>query len=463
MNNVIPTRSSGILLPIASLPCNYGIGSLGASAYRWIDFLYSAGQRYWQILPLVHLGAGNSPYQSISAFACEPLYLDPDLLRDEGLLQAGEYENIANYKFINYTEVRKHRDKILSLAFSRFHRDARYANYCEENADWLYDYSAYMAAHSGAGEDYFRFLQYKFFEQWSALKQYANSKCINIIGDIPIYVSLDSVDVQSNTNEFQLDRDFKPTFIAGVPPDYFSETGQLWNNPLYNWDIMKSNGYSWWIRRIKSAFKFVDVLRIDHFRGFDSYWAVPFGSSDATSGHWVDGPGIDFINTIKSEIPNARIVAEDLGNITDSVRNLLQESGFPGMKVLQFIFESIGENEPNPFDYAVNSIVYTGTHDNDTILGWANNNHKNIQHALKYLDINDISETPRAMIKFALQSTSQLAIIPLQDWLGLGSEVRLNTPSTENTQNWSWRANNNMLTDKLVSDIYRLTEVTNRV
>jgi 4-alpha-glucanotransferase len=449
------------------LPGSFGIGNFGASVRRWIDFLSDAGQSYWQILPLVTLGLGNSPYQSVSAFAGEPLYIDLDILKSDGLLRAGEYANLewgANPSRIDYELVRTQKNKIFKLAFKRFEQDSDYTKFCIDNSYWLDGYAAYMAVRSRAEEDYYRFLQYKFYSQWTELREYAHSKNIDIIGDIPIYVAYDSADVFYNPNEFQLDSNGKPTCIAGVPPDYFSETGQLWNNPLYDWDAMKSNGYKWWVNRVKAAFKQVDVLRIDHFRGLDSYWAVPYGETTAENGAWRDGPGIDFVNKIKKEVPNARIIAEDLGYLTDSVKKLLKASGFPGMKVLQFAFDTREESDYSPYTYPVNSIVYTGTHDNDTIYGWETSaKGSDIKNAKLYIGVKRRAELPRAMIRLAFQTASQLAVIPIQDWLGLGSEARINTPSTENAQNWSWRLDGSLLTSSLSKEIKAITEVTGRV
>jgi 4-alpha-glucanotransferase len=466
-NTVIPRRGAGVLLPVASLPGTYGIGSLGASARNWVDFLSVAGQSYWQILPLLELGRGNSPYQSTSAFAGEPLYIDLYMLRNDGLLRAGEYEvsdRFGDTSNVDYKKVRAHREKILPLAYARFEPDNAYDKFCDTNAYWLDNYAAFMANRSSAGEGYYRFLQYKFFSQWNELRDYAHSKGVEIIGDVPIYVAYDNADVFYNFEGFQLDADGKPICVAGVPPDYFSKTGQIWNNPLYDWDAMKSNGYRWWINRIKAAFNQADVIRIDHFRGFDSYWSVPFGEKTAENGMWRQGPGIDFINAVKREIPNARIIAEDLGYLTDSVKKLLKSSGFPGMKVLQFAFDTRGQNGYSPYTYPANSVVYTGTHDNDTVLGWsASAQNAVVKNAKLYLGVKRCAELPYAMIRLAFQSASNLAVIPIQDWLKLGSESRINTPSTENDKNWSWMLAKNSLSDSLANYMREITEVTGRV
>ncbi|MDR0858714.1 MAG: 4-alpha-glucanotransferase, partial [Oscillospiraceae bacterium] len=350
----IPNRAAGVLLPVASLPGGTGIGTFGTAARRWIDFLSSAGQRYWQILPLGPTGYGDSPYQSDSAFAGNPWFVDLDELAAEGLLYADEYKaaDWGDGERVAYGALRSNRERLLRIAFGRFETSERYESFCAENDFWLGDYAEYT--NSG---DFAKFVQFKFYEQWSKLLDYAHMSGVEIIGDIPIYVSLNSSDVRSHREWFQLDGNCAPTAVAGCPPDAFSETGQLWGNPLYDWDALRKDGYAWWLQRLRAMLKLVDVLRIDHFRGLESYYAIPAADETAENGEWRTGPGSDFIDAIRRELPEARIIAEDLGFLTDGVRELMAHSGFPGMKVLQFAFDSRDTNGAYlPHTYGTNCV-----------------------------------------------------------------------------------------------------------
>jgi 4-alpha-glucanotransferase len=446
---------------VASLPGASGIGTFGNAARRWIDFLSSAGQRYWQILPLGPTGYGDSPYQSDSAFAGNPWFVDLDELCAEGLLSESDYGNIdwGGGKRVAYDALRVQRERILRLAFERFNSTDEYRRFCAENAYWLDAYADYL--HTG---EYVKFVQFKFFEQWGRLRDYAHSKKVEIIGDIPIYVSLHSSDVTSQPEWFQLDDDGLPTAVAGCPPDSFSRTGQLWGNPLYDWDALKNDGYSWWISRIRAMLTLVDVLRIDHFRGLEGYYAIPATDDTAENGEWRTGPGADFIDAIRRELPEARIIAEDLGFLTDGVRELMVHSGFPGMKVLQFAFDSRDANGGYlPHTYTKNCVVYTGTHDNDTSLGWTETAPpEDVALAMEYLGVKAKKSVPRELIRVAYQSKANLAIIPIQDWLELGSAARINTPSTVSSANWSYRLDVNALSPALAAEMRRMAEVTGR-
>ncbi|MDR0936609.1 MAG: 4-alpha-glucanotransferase [Oscillospiraceae bacterium] len=457
----IPNRAAGVLLPVASLPGALGIGTFGAAARRWIDFLSSAGQRYWQILPLGPTGYGDSPYQSDSAFAGNPWFIDLDELRGEGLLEQSDYAGIdwGDGKLVAYDALRANRERILRLAFERFEATDEYRAFCGDNAYWLDAYAEYTQK----GE-YVKFVQFKFFEQWGKLRDYAHSKDVEIIGDIPIYVSLHSSDVKSRPQWFQLDDNALPTAVAGCPPDSFSQTGQLWGNPLYDWDALRKDGYKWWISRIRAMLKLVDVLRIDHFRGLEGYYAIPAADNTAENGVWRTGPGADFIDAILRELPKARIIAEDLGFLTDGVRELMAHSGFPGMKVLQFAFDSRDANGGYlPHTYTKNCVVYTGTHDNDTSLGWTETAPpEDVALAMEYLGVKAKKAVPRALIRVAYQSTANLAVIPIQDWLELGSAARINTPSTVSPKNWSYRLDETALTPALAAEMRRMAVTVGR-
>lgn len=485
---------------IFSLSGKFGIGCLGRDAYKFIDFLKSAGQKYWQILPLGHTGYGDSPYQCFSAFAGNPNFVDLEILKDEGLLKEEDYNNI-NFGIeedkIDYETIFVEREKILHLAFENFKAFKRlncseFELFKEENKFWLKDYSLYMSIKEHFDlkpwqkwdEDirkrdplaiekykfmlkdkieYWNFVQYKFFKQWMNLRNYANFNNIFIIGDIPIYVSEDSSDIWAKSKMFKIDEDMKPVVVAGCPPDSFSSTGQLWGNPIYNWDEMNKDNYSWWILRIRESFKLYDAVRIDHFRGFESYWEIPYGDKTAEKGKWVKGPGMKLIEAIKDELGDLNIIAEDLGYLTDEVLKFKEEAGYPGMKVLQFAFSG-EDNGYLPHNYPVKSVAYTGTHDNNTIKGWIDNskNREQLKNAIKYLPLTIEEGYNIGFIRGIWSSVSYLAIAPMQDFLNLGNEARINLPSTLGG-NWKWRVKEKELTLELANKIYELTKRYGRI
>lgn len=475
-------RSSGILMPIFSLPSPYGIGTLGAEGYRFVDFLKKAKQTYWQILPLGPTSYGDSPYQSFSSFAGNPYFIDIDLLINEGLLLKSEAESTDfgddNFK-IDYEKLYRGRLPLLKKAFERFTPNAEYEQFCSDNAEWLEEYSTFMALKEQNGGKawnewesetlgdkkaalFHKFLQFKFFSQWERLKNYANENGIKIIGDLPIYVAFDSADVWANKEQFLL-KDNSPTLVAGCPPDAFCEDGQLWGNPLYDWKKMKADGYSFWKRRLGAVLKTFDVVRIDHFRGFESYYAVPAGDKTAKNGKWLKGPDIAFFKEMEKHFGgNLPIIAEDLGFLTDAVYKMLKKSGYPGMKVLQFAFDSREENDYLPHNYERNCVVYTGTHDNDTIMGWTKTAPpSDVRQAEKYLNCTADNGFNFAMIRAALSSVADLSIIMMPDLLGLGSEARINTPSVLGG-NWQWRIDGICINDWLSKIVADLTKIYGR-
>lgn len=488
-------RQSGILMPVSSLPSNYGIGTFGKAAYEWIDFLHSAGQSFWQVLPLGPTGYADSPYQSLSAFAGNPYFIDLDLLREDGLLQPEEYQGIdwgSDKRKVDYGKIYASREDVLRKAFTRRQCGEDYDRFCRENAHWLQDYAEYMAIKTRSGlvswenwEDDIRlrkppamekyrnelaedisfhtYIQYLFHLQWKKLKGYANAKGISIIGDIPIYVSMDSSDAWSHSELFYLDEDCKPIAVAGVPPDAFSKNGQLWGNPLYRWDVLKQDGYKWWMLRLQTNLDMYDILRIDHFRGFDSYYAIPYGAATANTGEWVEGPGYDFIKAVNVQFNRESIIAEDLGFLTVGVKELLRSSGYPGMKILQFAFDSRDESNFLPHHYYNNCVVYTGTHDNDTVLGWFKTaSREDVEYAKEYLNIKAARKGNWAMIRAALASVAKLAVIPMADYLSQGMEGRINIPSTVGGNNWRWRIKPGAATPALAQKIARLTKIYGR-
>lgn len=475
-------RSSGILMPIFSLPSPYGIGTLGAEGYRFVDFLKKAKQTYWQILPLGPTSYGDSPYQSFSSFAGNPYFIDIDLLINEGLLLKSEAESTNfgddNFK-IDYEKLYRGRLPLLKKAFERFTPNAEYEQFCSDNAEWLEEYSTFMALKEQNGGKawnkwesetlgdkkaalFHKFLQFKFFSQWECLKNYANENGIKIIGDLPIYVAFDSADVWANKEQFLL-KDNSPTLVAGCPPDAFCEDGQLWGNPLYDWKKMKADGYSFWKKRLGAVLKTFDVVRIDHFRGFESYYAVPAGDKTAKNGKWLKGPDIAFFKEMEKHFGgNLPIIAEDLGFLTDAVYKMLKKSGYPGMKVLQFAFDSREENDYLPHNYERNCVVYTGTHDNDTIMGWTKTAPpSDVRQAEKYLNCTADNGFNFAMIRAALSSVADLSIIMMPDLLGLGSEARINTPSVLGG-NWQWRIDGICINDWLSKIVADLTKIYGR-
>ncbi len=484
---------------ISSLPGETGIGTLGQTAYDFIDFLKEADQSYWQILPVGPTGYGDSPYQSFSTFAGNPYFIDLDKLCQEGLLRAFEYQSLKwgkNPKYVDFGLLYQNRRKVFELVQKSFEKNipADFSDFCRENSFWLEDYALFMSvkdAHQGASlldwEDdirlrsplalekwknksaermnYYRIQQYLFFKQWKELKAYANAKGIKIIGDIPIYVSPDSADVWTHPENFLLDEKRVPLELAGCPPDAFTDAGQLWGNPVYNWDYMKADNYSWWKKRLKASLSIYDVLRIDHFRGFDSFYSIKYGAKDARKGQWKKGPGIGFFTEIKKEIGEPAIIAEDLGFMTDSVRQLLKESGFPGMKVLQFAFDTRDSNNASyiPENYSENSVVYTGTHDNDTIKGWIKTAFpEDVSFALDYYKIKKKSALREAMILSAMNSKANTCILTMQDLIGLGSEARMNTPSSVGL-NWQWRALPNQINKEIADWLKDITIASDRV
>ncbi len=478
-------RKSGILMHLSSLPSPYGIGTMGKTAYEFVDFLQMSGQKCWQLLPICPTSYGDSPYQSYSTFAGNPYFIDLDELEDQGLLEKEDYVNIdwqSAPECVNYGALYEKRYPVLRKAATKFLENppADFESFCKENATWLSDFALFMAlkdANNGmpwnewekpirnreekalqeAEEKYkenilfWKVVQYLFFAQWKNLKSYANEKGISIIGDLPIYVSLDSVDTWSRPELFQLDENKVPKEVAGCPPDGFSADGQLWGNPLYDWDYMETNDYEWWVARIHYLCQVYDVLRIDHFRGFDSYYAIPFGDTTAKNGYWKQGPGMKLFCAVEKAIGRQPIIAEDLGYLTDSVKQLLADSGFPGMKVLEFAFDSrdASGNEYLPHNYVRNCVAYAGTHDNDTILGWFQDVDENDRaHALEYLRIEGETEWNWRMMEALWESVADLTVVQAQDILGLGSEARMNKPSTVGS-NWCWRANAGVFTPEL--------------
>lgn len=465
-------RSQGILMPVFSLPSPHGIGTLGKEAYRFIDFLSASGQKYWQLLPMGPTSFGDSPYQSFSTFAGNPYFIDPDILEEEGLLLKGEaasFDSGAEEDRVDYEWLYNTRFTLLHKAFERgfIKHKEEVQEFCTQNP-WLNDYALFMsikgafgnAALSGFPEalrkrdakaldefsllhedeiDFWKFVQFLFYRQWDSLRAYARKKEISFIGDLPIYVSMDSADVWAEPENFLLDEELKPKAVAGVPPDAFSDEGQLWGNPLYDYEYMKTDGYGFFIRRIGGAAKLYDVIRIDHFRGFDSYWSIPCGSSSAKCGEWKKGPGIEFVKVITSWFHDIEFIAEDLGIITPSVRELLKESGLPGMKVLEFAFENGEESQYLPHNMCENSICYTGTHDNDTLAGYVRSlSRRDLRFAKRYLGVKSSKELPDALIRQGMMSPSKLFVMQVQDILGLSGKSRINTPGTLGG-NWAWR------------------------
>lgn len=489
-------RAGGILLPVSSIPSKYGIGTFSKEAYEFVDFLVRAGQTYWQILPLGPTGYGDSPYQSFSTFAGNPYYIDLEQLIEEGYLTQEDCEDCDygdNPAYVDYEKIYNTRFQILHKAFlnSSIEENSEFRKFAAENEAWLSDYALYMAIKDSLGgkswslweEDiktrrkeavnackkelsqqilFYEFQQFLFKKQWMKLKKYANDKGILIIGDIPIYVAFDSADTWANPELFQLDDTCTPTAVAGCPPDAFSATGQLWGNPLYRWDYHKATGYEWWMKRIAYCYELYDVVRIDHFRGFDEYYAIPYGDETAEYGQWEKGPGYDLFQVMKKKLGNKAVIAEDLGFLTPSVLKLVKKTGYPGMKILQFAFDPREESDYLPHNYTANSVVYTGTHDNDTTLGWLNAiSRKDKSFAKRYLNIKSNKNIEWEFIRAALSSVSDTAIIPMQDYLGLGSEARINTPSTLG-DNWKWRMVQGQLCDELADKIYNMSKLYGR-
>ncbi len=484
---------------ISSLSSPYGIGTMGQCARDFVDFLAKAKQSYWQILPVCPTSYGDSPYQSYSTFAGNPYFIDLDELQKEGLLEKSEYENIDwenEPERVNYGALYNKRYPVLRAAAKRFLQkpQTEFEEFCKVNAYWLDDYSLFMTlknVNKGLAwlewpEDqrnhetetlkkmkeqnaeeiqFWKVLQFLFFHQWEKLRAYANENGVDIIGDLPFYVALDSVDAWAHSELFQLDEERKPTGVAGCPPDGFSATGQLWGNPLFNWEVHEKENYSWWIQRIGYLCKVYNVLRIDHFRGFDSYYAIPYGDEDASRGKWHEGPGMKLFRAMEEVIGPQRIIAEDLGFLTESVKQLLEDSGFPGMKVLEFAFDKREANHVDylPENYTNHCVAYTGTHDNDTVQGWfVTANPEDIEFAKEYLGCTEPENYHWDMMEALWASVADYAIVQAQDLLGLGSESRMNTPSTM-AGNWQWRALPGSFDDKLAEKLAHYTELNRRI
>lgn len=492
-------RASGILLPVSSLPSKYGIGCFSKEAYKWIDQLKEAGQSYWQILPLAPTSYGDSPYQSFSSFAGNPYFIDLEALIEEGVLTRKEC-NAADFgdhpNFIDYGKMYENRFKLLRLAYERSHiaENPEFHQFVQENAGWLEDYALFMAVKirfDGApwsewAEDikrrwpfaldyyrrecyydveFYKYMQFVFNKQWKKLKTYANENGIEIIGDIPIYVAFDSADAWASPELFQFDENFEPQAVAGCPPDAFSEDGQLWGNPLYRWDYHKYTDYEWWAKRMAHSFCMYDVIRIDHFRGFDEYYSIPYGDTTAVNGHWEKGPGIELFHTLERKLGAKQIIAEDLGLQTPSVAKLLQDSGYPGMKVLEFAFDPREKSNYLPHSYDRNCVVYTGTHDNETLVQWYKGLDKESKaYAQEYMNNAHIPAEEKYwdFVRLAMMSSANTCITPVQDFMGLDAEARINHPSTLGA-NWKWRIDSKMLPKKLITKIYKLTKISERL
>lgn len=484
-------RKSGILLPVSSLPNKYGIGNFGECAYKFIDFLTLAKQSYWQVLPLGPTSYGDSPYQSFCAFAGNPYFICLETLVKEELLTVEDIESSYDNDKVDYGHLYNTRFSILDKAYQKFKEDASYSKFIKENDYWLNDYALFMSLKKKHNEsswqdwpeeykvydekillsyykkhqyevNYWKFIQYKFYQQWLKLKEYAHEKNVEIIGDVPIYVALDSSDVWSNTKLFQLDKDLKPKKVAGCPPDAFSETGQLWGNPLYNYKEMKKDNYKWWVDRIVAANKLYDVIRIDHFRGFEAYYAIPAKDDTAVNGKWEKGPGVQLFKCIKERLNDVRIIAEDLGFLTEKVHKLLRDCGFPGMKVLEFAFDLNSDNLYLPHNHVKNTVVYTGTHDNMPLRSWFDELSDEEKHFVReYIAVKSDDLVCDQMVRTALASIADLSIIPLQDYLGLGKESRINTPST-NVGNWTYRIKEEYISKDLAIYIAFLTKLYRR-
>ena len=493
-------RQSGVLMHISSLPGKYGIGSFGQSAYDFVDFLVRTKQRYWQILPLGTTSYGDSPYQSFSAFAGNTYFIDFDILIEEGLLNEADVKG-ADFgddpRKVDYAKIFDARRPIMEKAVARFLKAddlSDYESFVEQNAAWLEVFAEYMAikehfdnlawtewpdeairrreAASLASYrekladklTYHRVTQYLFFKQWLRLKAYANEHHIEIVGDMPIYVAADSADVWAQPHFFKTDAVGKPTCVAGCPPDEFSETGQLWGNPLYDWEAMDKDGYAWWIERLRESFKIYDIVRIDHFRGFESYWEVPAGSDTSATGKWVKGPDYKLFAAVKEALGDLNIIAEDLGFMTDEVIELRERTGFPGMKILQFAFNPDDESIDSPHLAPNNSVMYTGTHDNNTVLGWYKDEIDDAtrQYMAQYTNRKEYETVPHAMLRTIFASVSFMAIATMQDLLELDSAARMNYPSTIGG-NWTWRMTAEELNPIIEGELYSLTKTYRRM
>ena len=489
-------RESGILMHITSLPSPYGVGTMGKCAYEFVDFLKKAGQRYWQLLPLTPTGYGDSPYQSCSTFAGNHYLIDLDQLCEDGLLEKSDYENIDwgwDAKRADFGKLYNNRLNVLRKAYARFAGGEEFDRFCMENSSWLPDFALFMAIKDREGgkawyqwEDslkrreadaiwnlrqqlkeeirFYCFVQYLFDRQWTALRQYAHESGIRIIGDVPIYVPYDSADVWGNPELFVLDENLDPVEVAGCPPDSFNEDGQLWGNPLYRWDLHAQDGYSWWIQRMAAAGTRYDVVRIDHFRGLESYWAVPYGDPTARGGKWIEGPGMGFVNALRKGLPHVEMIAEDLGFMTQEVKDLRDASGYPGMKVLQFAFDSREPSDYLPHTYTANTVCYTGTHDNMTTRQWFDSlEPAAAEYAKEYMCLNEQEGIVWGVIRTAMASVSDWCVVPMQDLMNLDGQGRMNFPGTRTGDNWVWRAENGYISDALAEKYRKLTALYGRL
>ncbi|MBQ8003569.1 MAG: 4-alpha-glucanotransferase [Oscillospiraceae bacterium] len=486
-------RQSGVLMHISSLNGKYGIGTFGKTAWEFVAFLAESGFSAWQVLPVNPRGPGFSPYNSISSFAGDPLFIDPEALFEAGLitldeLKSAEHENTGR---VDFKIIIPERARLLRLAFSRFRDYDALSAFCERESHWIGDYASFMSIREELGgiawqhfpaqlrdksglpewreqhredENYYKFEQFMFFTQWEKLKRFANSKGISLIGDVPIYVALDSCDVWSSPGIFNLNDSLVPFDVSGCPPDAFSAEGQLWGNPTYRWNRLAENGYSWWIARLAHCAKMFDTVRLDHFRAFEAYWSVPYGAQNAVCGHWEKGPGKPFFDAVSSALPSLSLIAEDLGFLTDEVFALRDGCGIPGMRVLQFAFDSDDNNIYLPHKYPENCVVYTGTHDNDTLRGFLDSAPMHLlDFARRYLSPVDGETLFDAFLRAAWSSCARLSIAPMQDFLGLPASARMNTPSTVNDRNWRWRMCENALSEELSAKLFDMNKTYSRI
>ncbi len=490
-------RSSGILLPISSLPSPYGIGTLGREAYAFADFLRDAGQKYWQLLPLGPTSYGDSPYQSFSAFAGNPYFIDLDTLVEDGLLERPDLDGVRwgeNPRYVDYGQIYASRFQVLRKAFrAGWGRDRKKVEAFRQENKWLDNYALYMAVKASFGMkswlewpdedvrlrksaalkrcrkelaediDFYSYLQYLFYQQWDALRDYIHAQGIQIIGDMPIYVAMDSADVWAEPEFFQLGEDLTPTEVSGVPPDYFTADGQLWGNPLYDYERMKKDGYGWWLRRVEGAGRLFDLIRIDHFRGLESYWAVPYGEKTAKNGRWRKGPGMDLVGVLTKSFPDLQFIAEDLGYLTPAVHQLLDESGLPGMKVLEFAFDTREPSNYLPHTYSPHCVCYVGTHDNETVVQWREQADRAcITMARRYLGLSEAEGFHWGMLRGGMSSVAETFVAQMQDCLGLGAEGRMNTPGTLGG-NWQWRLLPGEASPALAKKLYQYTKMYGRI
>ncbi len=499
LTNMLAERKSGLLLHPTSLPGRYGVGSFNQAAYEWVDFLARTRQSLWQVLPLGPTGYGDSPYQSFSSFAGNPYLISLEDMVEEGLLEQAVLARAPAFPEdrVDYGAIYRWKLPLLRATADGFAQRAtrqqqdEFAQFCADNAGWLDEFALFMAlkdVHGGAAWNQWamplrsrqpaaiaearrhhapaihaqQFNQWLFYRQWNALKAYANSRHIHIIGDIPIFVAMDSSDAWTNPQGFFFDADYQPTVVAGVPPDYFSETGQLWGNPLYRWDVMQQDGYAWWLRRIRAALRLYDIVRIDHFRGFAGYWEVPAGEKTAVKGRWAPGPGADFFLAVQRELGQLPIIAEDLGEITPDVIELRNRFDLPGMKILQFAFSTDASDKFLPHNYAANFVVYSGTHDNDTTRGWYEQSATDAErdHFRRYLRV-DGRDAAWNLIDAAFRSVAVMAVAPLQDVLNLDSAARMNLPGRADG-NWTWRLRSHQLTGALAARLLETTTLYGR-